>query len=297
VYAFFPEILGGKNINLDVLRSCEEEWFKHGVGAARLGSTLLEKLLNTPWYLVSDWRFAPVTAGICLPAVLFGWHTHRKFFTLAGLLGFLYIGYQYCISGFYWYHIIALFPILGVFTARFLAGLPGRWLLLTAGVLILAAGVNPGVSYSLMGSKLASTHLPMFAHPGVSPSFFYQYVYPDVSAAWHYINTKVEKNSLLLSHDNRYHVFRDDIQIIHLDDCGLTPLYGKPYRLVHEKLLERGIRYYLYIPDEDTHPITRQLGHRDSVDDPRYFQKVFEKPVSYADGRQSWAVLYRLMEP
>ena len=295
VYAFFPEIFGGKNINLEVLRSCEKEWFSHGNGVQGLGSTLWERIIHTPRFLLTDWRPAPLTAGLFIPALFVGWKEQKQFFGISALLLLFYVFYEYCISGLYLYHIIAIVPIFAVFTARLLANVPVKRMQAYFGLLIIVAGVVPGISYSLMGSKYPDLHLALLSHPGIPKELYYQYVYPGVTSAWKYMDASLEPNSLVLSHENRYHVLRPDIRIIHLDDCGLTPLYGKPYPEVHKELLQRGVKYYFYIPDEDTHPITLRLGHRAYLNDPKFFEKVFEKKYKEEDkGKEKVVQIYRL---
>lgn len=298
VYAFFPEIFGGKNINLDVLRSCENEWLLHGNGAALLGDTIWQRLLNSPLYFLLDWRFAPLVMGIFIPScIFFGWKKHTRFYAITLFLIFLYLFYEYAISGFYWYHIIAVFPLFAVFVARYLSELPGKRLLPAYGLLILLMGIVPGVSYSLIGAKYFYPDLKLFSYPGISKQMFYRYTFPGASAGWRYINSHLSAKSKILTHDNRYHVFRQNLQIIHLDDCGLTPLYGKPYPAVHRELLNRGIGYYFYIPDENTHPITRQLGHREYLDNPNYFIKLFEEEFRDNSKEIKKVAVYQLLVP
>ncbi|MBI1389279.1 MAG: hypothetical protein GC154_12610 [bacterium] len=287
VYAFFPNLFGGKNINLDVLASANTEWLAHGNGFAQLGDTLGQRLVGSVPVMLFDWRMAPLTLGLLAPALLFGWKKNQPFYWTALLLLFIYALYQYVISGLYLYHTIAAFVILAVFAARFLAVTSGAARLGFA-ALVLFTGLIPGVSYSIMGPKIANPSLPVFATPGLSKEQYYRVRYPEVAPAWKFINDTLEPYSLILTHDNRYHVYREDIGIIHLDDCELTPFYGRPYDEVHRELLRRGVSYYLYIPDEDTHPITARLGHRAHLNDPAYFDEI------YRNGR---VALYRLIKP
>lgn len=276
VYAFFPEIFGGINIDLEVLKSCNEEWTEHGFGAAQLGQTLGEKVLKSYSIFLTYWHFAPISMGLFFPAFFLGWKRDQKLFFIGGLLLFLLFIYQYVISGLYWYHTIAVFPILGVFAGRFLSQIEDKIVFnLFAGLLILMAFI-PGVAFSIIGPKVANPSLPLFAHPGISADNYYRFTdYASVSKAWYFINNNVEPNGVVLTHDNRYHVYRDDIRIVHLDDCGLIPYYDRPYPEVHKRLWEMGIRYYLHIPDENTHPITRRLGHLFYMDDPNYYEEIF----------------------
>ncbi len=294
VYAFFPEILGGENINLDVLRSSEQEWKYHGWGAAHLpGETVWYRLLNTPVALLQMWHFAPVVLGIMLPSLLLGWRRYWQYFLLVGVLIGLYGFYEYFISGFYWYHIIAVFPMLAVFTARFLDQVKATFLYPAFAVVLLIAGIAPGISVTVMGPKHTTPTLEHFAHPGLSPKQFYRYCYPQYASSWEYLNEHAEEGAAILTHDNRYHVFRDDLSVIHLDDCDLTPYYDRPYEEVHQVLWERGIRYYLFIQDELSHPITQRLGHQPYLDDERYYNLLHQT----RSGGDVAAAVYKLVKP
>lgn len=291
VYAFFPEIFGGKNINLEVLQSCNQEWTAHGLGAAQFGHTLWAKIGNSLLFFAVDWRFSPLVTGIMLPGLAIGWKRKQPFFLISASLFALYFIYQYIISGLYWYHTIAVFPILGLFAGRFLAQIENRIILAGFCILLSIAALIPGGSVAVMGSKIHDPRLPLFAHPGLSLEEFNRFAFPDVAPVWRYVNKNLEKNAVVLTHDNRYHVYRDDIQIIHLDDCGLTPFYGKPYPEVHRELLRRGCRYYLYIHDEDDHPITARLGHKQYLNDPKFFTLLYSSGSDPQSAR-----LYRLAE-
>ncbi len=277
VYAFFPEIFGGKNINLEVLASCNQEWTYHGYGASQLGNTLREKILNSIHVFIMDWRFTPLLAGLLLPSFFLGWRRKQPFYLILGLLIFLYFLYQYVISGLYWYHTLAVMPLLAIFTGRFLAAIPNLYLLNFFAVLLLFIGVAPGITFSIMGSKHADPNLSHFRHPGIKPENFYRFVYPEEAPIWRYINLNLEQNSTILTHDNRYHVYRDDIQIIHLDDCDLVPMYGRPYPEIHQELLKRSVDYYLRLGDhEESHPILKKLGHNEYLNNPNYFKRQME---------------------
>ncbi len=292
VYAFFPEIFGGKNINLEVLASCQKEWTAHGMGAAQYGPSLLARVINSLVFFQTDWRFSPLLTGIMLPAFLLGWKRKEPVFVFAGILLALYFVYQYIISGLYWYHTLAVVPILSLYVARFLSRIQNEKIINLYGVTLICAVLVPGVSISMMGPKVPNPSMPVFAYPGLSPLEFYRFSFPLEAPVWRYINRSLEENAIILSHDNRYHVYRDDISIIHLDDCGLTPFYGMPYPEFHEELLKRGVGYYLYIPDEDSHPITRLLGHLDYLDNPKFFQ-LMERSAARGKSIQ----LFKLVKP
>lgn len=276
VYAFFPEIFGGRNINLNVLASASQEWTAHGFGAAQLGDTLIERVLNSIPLFITDYRFAPVLIGFFIPAFLLGWKREQVFYWISAVLLLIYFLYEYVISGLYWYHAIAVFPIFAFYAARFLSQIPYQWLVNLFGVVLILSSVVPGLSFAIMGGKLPDPQLRTFAYAGISREHFYLRVYPDVAPVWQYINRNLEQGALILTHDNRHLAYRRDLQIIHLDDCGLTSLYGRTYPEIHQALLQQGVDYYLQIPDENTHPITAQLGHKFYLNNREYFEPVTE---------------------
>jgi hypothetical protein len=299
VYAFFPEILGGENINLEVLRSSEQEWKYHGLGAAHIpGNTVFQRILNTPVVLLELFQFSSVVLGIMLPALLLGWKRHNAFFVITAVLVCFYGFYEYCISGFYWYHIIAVFPMLAVFTARFLSQIQSKIVSNSMAVCMIVAGIAPGITFSIPGTKHTSPMLEHFHLTGLEPIQFYRITSDKkYASSWAYLNENAEPNVSILSHENRYHVFRDDLHVVHLDDCGLTPYYDHPYEEVHKVLWDKGIRYYLWIEDEYSHPITQRLGHRSHLDDGRYYEFLHQTAYDTPKGEVVTAKVYRLIQP
>lgn len=288
VYAFFPEIFGGININPDVLASSKIEWLEHGNGMAQLGDTLWERLMGSPAVFLFDFRVGPLTAGILLPAFWLAWKNDNRLYISVAVLLFFYWLYQYVISGLYLYHTIAVFPILALYVGRMLSSLPNdRWLFAVS-VPLLFAGIAPGISYSLMGTKIPRPDLTILSQPGIDPERYYMQRYPQVSQAWRYLNTDAEPGALILTHDNRYHVYRDDLRVLHLDDCELVPKYDSPYDDIHQELLARGVEYYLQIRGEFYHPITARLGHREYLDNPAYYERILQSGET---------ALYRLSDP
>lgn len=299
VYAFFPEILGGENINLEVLRSSEQEWKYHGLGAAHIpGDTVFYRLLNTPVVLLELFQFSSVVLGIMLPALFLGWKRNNPFFVIAAVLVGLYGCYEYFISGFYWYHIIAVFPMLAVFTARFLSQIQSGLVYNSVAVCLIVAGIAPGITFSIAGTKHTSPMLEHFHLTGLEPIQFYRVTSDKkYASSWAYLNDNAEPDVSILSHENRYHVFRDDLNVIHLDDCDLTPYYDQPYEVVHEVMWDKGVRYYLFIVDEWSHPITQRLGHQQYLNDERYFEFLHQTVNGNSEDSEVTAMVYRLVPP
>ncbi|HQH74536.1 MAG TPA: hypothetical protein PK360_20845, partial [bacterium] len=199
VYAFFPSLLGGKNINLEVLASCEREWSAHGNGAGKLGATLLQKILNTLIEIPRDWRFSPLLLGFLVPAFLLGWRKNQALFFHLGFLLLLLFIYQYVISGLYWYHTIAAFPILSLFAARFLSQVEHRGIHGGLCAAILLAALVPGAAFSIMGPKIPHPSLPLFQHPGLPLAEFNRFAFPAEAPIWRQINEELEPGAVLLT--------------------------------------------------------------------------------------------------
>ena len=87
----------------------------------------------------------------------------------------------------------------------------------------------------------------------------------------------------VLSHENRHHYINRDVELVGLDDCRLTQFYDKPFLEIADQFDELGIEYYLYVTNEDRHPILKQLKVHENLD--RYFDHI------HTSGNES---LYRL---
>jgi hypothetical protein len=284
VYAFFPEIFGGKNINPAVLESAFGEWRANGDGigvvAPQLyGANTLWLRLRATWrYFVewqslyyNFWKLAPVFVGFALPGAL-AWllalagrrravlDDGLKFgLVLAALLGgFLF--YFYVLGDFYLYQIIAIVPVAGLFAAYWPLGASGRWARGAFGALVLAVGVMPGLAASLMGPKLPSDDLYAFRQPLMETGRFYRLKFPLEAPMWDFVNANL-KGRRLLTHENRHLMIDPSITLVHLDDWEIQPLYDveSPHERA-EQLKALGVRHYLRIPMESKHAINRRLG-------------------------------------
>ncbi|HNT36551.1 MAG TPA: hypothetical protein PKH07_16310, partial [bacterium] len=223
VYAFFPRLLGGRYVDLDVLASCAQEWTSNGDGVARFGSTLQERILRSPEYFLLQtnwhWKFGPTLFGLCIPGI-FLIHTAtkrvRSLMAVAGSLLLAGLVFEYFISGLYLYHILFVTPCLsclsGVAVHRLLKR---RWSRRYAICLVLLIGLTPGLSMALVGPKLMSFDLKAFRCPGIDKDEFWSMCFQRDQEMWRTINDRLPLNAGVLTHENRYHVFRRDIRIVH----------------------------------------------------------------------------------
>jgi hypothetical protein len=91
---------------------------------------------------------------------------------------------------------------------------------------------------------------------------------------WKYMNAYIAP-ARVLTHENRHHYLSREIELIGLDDCGLTPLYDRPFQEVVAVLRQRGIEYYLRVDKDHHHPITARLGVGANLDE--YYDLVHEQ--------------------
>ena len=268
VYPFFPELFGGENVNLDVLKSCQYEWICNGDGLIQVGDTAWERILGTPEYFLLNSRLS-----IKLGTLPFGWF-------LPGLLGLLFLRkfdffrgsvagfgvfllfYEYAVSPFYLYHIMPLVPLLVLVACEWMSQIDrGKsvWGRLHT-VLVLIVALTIGVPAQLYGAKSFSPTLYHTLHPGMDPDEFLDMSLPGEYRMWKLLNARLPQGAVLLTHENRYYYLRDDIKVLHLDDYRLVEMYGKSPEEVEARLRKLGVGYYLKIPNEQNHPIVRFLG-------------------------------------
>ncbi|MCX7918770.1 MAG: glycosyltransferase family 39 protein [bacterium] len=287
VYAFFPEIFGGKYINREVLASCYHEWRANGIGVP--GETVFNRILYTPQFFFSDWRFAPVLFGFAIPGIILGLiHNRNRTGTTASrdnhfiyiIVTVLVLGlvYHIIISPFYLYQIVFIIPAIALLSGYFVREIseePKAYpqLILVRKIskkigfiLVILVGLVPGLAMSIMGHKYANPNLIAFQHPGINHLQFMELVYGDAVPLWQYINKNL-KNTKLLTHDNRYHMYDDSITIVHLDDWDIQHLYTvSNIEDKLDKLQQLGIQYYLFIPNERNHPIVSRLNLQELID-------------------------------
>lgn len=286
VYAFYPEIFGGKRIDLEVLKSCFHEWYANGMGVP--GNTLSQRLLNAPGWFFQIWQVNPFFYALGIPAILAGvlfQFTKEKeraahyyyWIPLSVCLGGL--SYHLFISNLYLYQVLFFLPAMAGLSPYLFYDLKKetafiRNLIITG---VFLGALIPGVSMSLMGPKIMEPGLRAFMNPGMEAVSFYRLKLGEYASLVEYINQTLPSQGVILSHENRYNLFRDDLKIRHLDDWDIIPLYQeKNLQKKYQALYQKGIRYYLYIPNEENHPILKKLEIQ------RMIQEGFLQPLYIA---------------
>ncbi len=284
VYAFFPHLLGGKHINTDVLASAFQEWRANGDGIGVIAQniwgrdTILTKLQSTWYYFFqweNPWKVNPIFGAYALPGLLFwAWRVIRRLiiertpppmdesmrfgFVVAGLLlGML--AYFYLLADFYLYQIIATVPAMALLIAFWPMGTASFGARACLGALVLLTAIMPGLAHGLIGAKMGSPDLWALHHPLPTESEFYRMKFPGEAQMIENLNQQLHGQKLL-THDNRHLLYDPSIQLVHLDDWDVQPLYKitSPDERAN-RLLAMGIHYYLHIPMEEKHSINERL--------------------------------------
>ena len=297
VYAFFYNFFGGENINPDVMDAAAREWRANGAGIGRLGDTLGERIRASwtfftgagepfwrPSYRTSPILMAFSVGGLLVwvgrmlasiprrpapgvapdPALRFGW--------VLAVLTFALLAYHYLLAPYYLYQIVIILPCLAlwmVFAWPWWRLQPWRTGL---GTLVFWIALVPGIAMSMMGFKIVGTialpggrvESPMALYPLRRPlpktEHFYRWRYGEDPLMWDYVNKHLAGQQLL-THENRHLVFHPSIALIHLDDLPMQALWDAPEPAERvRRLLARGIRHYLYVPNEDACATNKRMG-------------------------------------
>ncbi|MDK2970925.1 MAG: hypothetical protein PWP23_680 [Candidatus Sumerlaeota bacterium] len=193
-------------------------------------------------------------------------------FTLLGGL----LAYHYLLADYYLYQIIPILPAVAFFAAAVWLPfaerrlLPERFLSSFLFLLILVAGFVPGLAMALLNFKVTSggrvygqefipLRMDVFRHPGLETDAFYRLQYQEMADAWQAVN-ELAAGTPLLTHDNRHLMYDPSIELVHLDDWDVQQIYGKPAQERLAFFRERGIVYYLRIPNEAKHTVNRRAG-------------------------------------
>lgn len=269
VYAFFPEIFGGVNIDLEVLRSCEVEWNANGDGFNKVGDSFIERLLGLPGYFVVypglNMKWAALPVGWFLPGLFFyfrpaGWDRFKTGLIL--YTGFLFF-YGLAVSGMYLYHLMPVVPMMVLVAADWMSVVDrsNRWAARGHSLLILLAVFTIGFPAAIYGAKKIHGTVEHTLNPGRDPvGFLSSSEFGPHYRMWSKMNSLLPIDALILTHENRHYYLRDDLQFLHLDDYRLIPWYERSPEEVVERLAEMGVDYYLRIPNENNHPILKKLG-------------------------------------
>lgn len=199
------------------------------------------------------------------------------------LLGFFY---HLMISSLYLYQIVFIIPAIAVLSGYFIysivtvekttlfTSIVSKYIKNIGLVLVILVGLIPGLAMSIMGHKIANPNLIAFRYPGIEKMKFMELVYGDAVPMWDWINAHLH-NTEILTHDNRYQMYKDDIKIIHLDDWDIQPLYNiSDLKEKVKRLQQLGIKYYLFIPNERNHPIVKKLELNELIKD-GYLKKIY----------------------
>ncbi len=197
-----------------------------------------------------------------------------------GLLCFIFflflMYYHYVIASFYLYQIIIIVPIFAVMIF-FIVNIWNKTILRYAIlILCLYIAVIPGLAFSLKGMKLfnkESFTLISLRRPFMDKETFWRLRFGDDADMFVYINKLDKRLGLqkikdkkvhklkLLTHENRHLCFNEGLELIHLDDWDIQKAYSM--KNIKEKLQlfkSMGITHYLYVPNEDNHPINKKVG-------------------------------------
>lgn len=296
VYAFFYKIFGGIHINPAVMESAELEWGQNGAGIGQMGPDVISRIRNSWFFFIvwpqQAWRLQPFFPGFVWTATallvarwiaapfLFMGHGHLRtrfadpllrFGLVAALLAAALWAFHYVLAPFYLYQIIMVLPAM----AMLLVFLAPYWLRpfwrQAFGFLVLLIGLVPGVAMGLMGFKVfgqvrvgpdkveTPLDLVAFRHPLPDPFMFYSWRFGPDPRMWEYINLNL-KGQKILTHENRHLVFDPSIELVHLDDWDMQQLWDLEPAEQIRRLKERGIRYYLKVPNEAAHPVNARMG-------------------------------------
>jgi hypothetical protein len=206
-------------------------------------------------------------------------------FFLFALLWF----YAYVIADFYLYQIIIVVPLFAVFLAWLfmLCQRPGA-----RGVLVILAiftGLMPGVTMGLMGFKLKhsgvyegmpppQTSLTALRTLFMDKALYYRMEFDGDMEMIGRIN-QLPSGTAVLTHENRFLLLNPKLNIICLDDWKVQKAYHKPEKQRIKILDSLGIRYYLYVPNEDNHEANSWLGMSELIND-GYFKLDYKTPSS-----------------
>jgi len=315
VYAFYANIFPSKNVNPEVMKSAQREWLLNGDGLGRVGRTLGEKLANSWVYFVTGnqhWKLAPFFVGFVLPGfaiwlVWWLWCAVRRtraattaaqksvsrvppptFFAAlaapAALLALLWF-YAYAVADFYLYQIIIILPLFGIFAGCLFIFCRARGARVVLHALILVMAIAPGMAMAIMGFKLKKTGVYTEAPPPqmnatalrrlfMNPQVYYRMEYGGDMEMIARVNA-LPAGTVVLSHENRTLLLRPQIRIVNLDDWEVQKAYGKPAAERVRILDSLGVKYYLYVPNEDRHAANSWLGMDELIRD-GYFRKIDE---------------------
>lgn len=322
VYAFYSNVFPSKNVNPDVMKSAEQEWMLNGDGLANVGRTLGEKLQGSWLYFVTGdqhWKLAPFFMAFVMPGfVVWGlwWFARlmpvrkrsanyfagpdpavfRCMAVVASLFLLLWF-YAYVVADFYLYQIIIVLPLFGIFSAFLFMYCRGRGVSMVLHTLVLVTAVAPGLVMSIMGFKLKKTGVyegmpaPQFAVTAIRKLFMNPKVYyrMEYGGDMEMIDrlSMLPAGTTILTHENRHLLLDPKLNIVHLDDWEVQAGYGKSVAERVRILDALGVKYYLYVPNEDRHVANSWLGMENLIRD-GYFTLEYETPAADTSEIGAW---------
>jgi hypothetical protein len=214
---------------------------------------------------------------------------HRRIAVRFGLVVVSLAGsllvFHLVLAPFYLYQIIKLLPCLALLAALawpLWRPAPWRWLF---GALALWIGLVPGLAFALMGFKLPAPSLHALRNPLPLPHQMYTWRFGGDAAMWAYIDMHL-RGRRILTHENRHLVFHPSVELVHLDDWEIQPLWlngdelrkfhgddptqwpvphpiDDPAERVRRLVDDFDIHYYLYVPNEDNTATNARMGARE----------------------------------
>lgn len=303
VYAFFFNIFPSKHVNPEVMRSAAFEWLTNGDGLGRAGHTLGEKLRNSWEYFVTGpqhWKLSPVMFAFAVPGFLLVVITAalrlgpkrqnnadisnlRFGLVCVALFAALWF-YAYAVADYYLYQIIIVLPLFGIFGGWLFTVTEKPSVRIAFASLAIFCALSPGFVMGLMGFKLKRSgeylgrrfsqfELTALKNLFVDKPTFYRMEFDGDMEMLDRVNA-LTINTTLLTHENRHMLLPRRVRIVHLDDWEAQKAYGKPVPERISLLDSLGVNYYLYVPNEDHHPINSRLG-MDELIGLGYFEEVF----------------------
>lgn len=298
VYAFFPEVFGGRNINPEVMRSAAEEWLTNGAGIGRHGEDFASRVRATWDFTVHGWRLGAIPQGFVFAAIPLllarmlvsagrrasrsgrgGVDSGSRFMLVVLTLTICLFAYKYLLAPYYLYQILMILPCFAVLLVAFRQWWAGPVARRAAGALVLLTGLVPGLAMALMGFKVANPVFDPVTGRMESPLALYAFRHPlppaEVMYRWRYDRDAsmagfVSRNLAgrrILTHENRHLMFDPSVTLVHLDDWEMQRLWDRPAAEQTAALLAAGIEYYLYVPNEEAHRVNRRMGAAEWIRD------------------------------
>ena len=233
------------------------------------------------WVLSGAWLFRrkkPADPAEPLPSM----NLAARAGFIVGIYAILFFAYEYLIADFYLYQILPVVVALALLPGWILAPtwtmselgqgrIASRILFYFLAVLILMAGVVPGLAMALMGFKFSGArpmggelfsqgNLAVLHHPGMPAEDFLRLQYGEDVDMWNYLNRELQ-GERILTHENRHYCISPTIQLVHLDDWAIQRGYIMSTNRDKMALFRSlNIRHYLYVPNEDRHLVNSRLG-------------------------------------